>query len=237
MNRFVTFLIGHPLDKQRTEKCLHHLRNVGFSDITVVEGVPSESEKITSVDAAIARSHYNVVSAFVSRGIRKDLLILEDDVVFEARNASRLLDNVLFELNQLHSNWVSLHIGHIPMGPTFWFGNNLCWSLFPGTAHAYVLNGAKIKDYFLKLGPSNWRRPWIMEMQLSLPVFSKFSLIFPIANQKFRPKEMQKLDNLILVTKFFDYWELGTIVSFLCFVIFMIVPFWVACILRPRIAR
>ena len=159
MNRFDTFLIGHPLDKRRVDDCLRHLSAVGFSNITVVQGVLSKSKDISNVDAAIARSHYNVVSAFLSTGSKKHLLILEDDVVFEARNAPRVLNDVLFELNQRHSNWISLHIGHIPMGPTFWFGNNLCWSLFPGTAHAYILNGNKIKHYFLKLGPSYWRRP------------------------------------------------------------------------------
>ncbi|MGA1588041.1 MAG: hypothetical protein ACO38I_05555 [Ilumatobacteraceae bacterium] len=138
---------------------------------------------------------------------RKHLLVLEDDCEFVG-DAAGVLARSLRRLDARPSSWATLHLGHLPMGPTIptaALGGPyvITWTAVPFTGHAYVVN-RRFTHRIIQ--PSRrFRRPYSQEGFCQMPIFKKFAIQPVIATQNRRPKELVMIDS--------GWWPLGQITS------------------------
>ena len=180
----------------RFRECLRSLAGAGFP---TPYAVPGEHPRAgVSVADAIHSAHRRVACNFVARGLHRywDLMVIEDD----ARLQPRALEKLTLALEKLRRwRWTSLHVGHVPLGPCLPLGSYLCVSVLPFTGHMYVLNREKIAK-LLRGSSHRWKRPFMIEGNLAVPIEERFAMLPSICYQSVQPKEMKALPLVCRIT-------------------------------------
>ena len=204
MDDIIVFVIVHPEDALRKKEVTSELTRVGILDFYFVDGTMTHSKNIKERDACIINSHLNCFSQYVASRSKKHLLILEDDVKFLTPNPVGDIIDALSSL--VHFPWwYSLHVGHFPLGPTIPVNSLLLWTGLPFTAHAVIWNATRVREVLLKVRHG---RPYVIEGNIHLPLFSRFAVVKSIVTQSRRPKELVDLDSqpiLGIVTRQFHF--------------------------------
>lgn len=154
----------------------------------IIEGVyPAPGE---TVHKAIFRAHKKALKFAMESNVFRynDIIILEEDCRFIQQDAFSMICNARDSL----SNWNSIHIGHIPLGPIFpTHIKKLFYSIIPMTAHCIVWN-RKILPTVVSYCDI-YDRPYIIEGNLSLPLLQNFAFVPGLAIQSKPPKEISLL--------------------------------------------
>lgn len=241
--RIAICIIAHPHDPTHAHETRRHVMQDCQFPLTplIVAGLPPiASSSLSGTDSAITAVHAKCVAVMVRHGCvekKQHVVILEDDCRFHSpsKTHAQLTSNLAALEQSTHGSWWTLHLGHIPLGPTIPItkpahGENvITWSSLPFTGHAYVIN-YRVANQLHK----SWRkRPFSHEGMLSAPFWSKFAVQPPMATQNRRPKELKHLDQTIWITRLldFDQWtETMCILGLLMPVLFI----WLfASLLRP----
>lgn len=183
--------------KVRVKKLSAKLKAVGIDKFYVEYGklMPANIPRNTkNLSNCIFGTHYDVVkkiSTTLAPG--KDIFILEDDCEFLNPDAGKLIFEYYTFLKTNYKNWTVFFPGHIPLGPLIPCKNKLFYSTNPYAAHSYILNGQKVERLLQEIPRRKWKRPYIVEGWLKIPIEQKFALHPSITTQIQLPKEMVSL--------------------------------------------
>lgn len=144
---------------------------------------------------AICRSHYELTRWFCTQWLPAHpghhLMVLEDDCLFLTVDAAETLWNQLSYLEQhFQSRWALLMVGQCALGPLWPVRSGLWRTSFPYAAHSYILNRERVAELMNRVPQSKWRRPFMIEGWLNVPLAEKFALSPPLTTQSVKPKEM-----------------------------------------------
>ena len=226
---YSVYLIVHPSRLDPRKRSMAHLKDRHVPIAHVMPGCTPRSVSVNDRDEAIARAHAKCVDHYLKMKYdraQRHLVIVEDDILFTCHgNVGNMLDDYLRHLDRRFSFWRSFHIGHIPLGPCFALDQTIALSLAPGCAHCYAFNWRHICRLFSRLKLHEWRRPRVMEGMLDVPFWTRFCLIKPIATQLSanRPKELQKVDQYIFVSRLLDLEDISLLLTMFFIVIIPIV--------------
>jgi hypothetical protein len=188
--QLIVFVIVPPHLPERKDIVSNELLRVGIKDFYFVEATMAASRSVSDRDACIINSHLHCFSRYVSLRSTKHLMILEDDVEFVSEDPTRDIEDVLESLENFPW-WYSLHVGHFPLGPTVPINALLAWTVLPFTSHAIIWNARRVREVLAK---PHHGRPYVIEGNVHLPLFSRFSVVKSIVTQNRRPKELVDLD-------------------------------------------
>lgn len=189
---FDVYAIVHPTDPSRREHIEVELDRVGIRERVIVPGTSPSALGNANAHVAITYAHMECFSRFVSSCSRKHLLVLEDDVSFTVSDPVGELHRALRAIAQLP--WYSLHVGHLPLGPSVPINTQITWSVLPFCAHAILWNNRHVRE-LLNAGLARAGRPYLFEGNVQLPWYSRFAMLRPIATQSRRPKELVSIDS------------------------------------------
>ncbi len=190
MEHIIVFVIVPPNLPERKAIVSKELLRVGIEDFYFVEATMAMSRRVSERDACIINSHLDCFSRYVSLRSTKHLMIVEDDIEFVSENPTRDIVEALESLENF-SWWYSLHVGHFPLGPTVPINTLLAWTVLPFTSHAIIWNARRVREVLMK---PHHGRPYVIEGNMHLPLFSRFAVVKSIVTQNRRPKELIDLD-------------------------------------------
>lgn len=189
LSDIIVFVIVHPKIPERKEQVEHELRRAHFDDFFFIDGTTTDLKDVSVQDACIINSHLVCFSHYVSLRSTKHLLILEDDVEFLTE---RPLVDIKQAVDSIHGlPWYSLHIGHFPLGPSIPINLHVAWTFLPFTSHAILWNASRVRSVLSK---ARHGRPYVIEGNMHLPLFSRYAMLKSIVTQNRRPKELKYLD-------------------------------------------
>tara|TARA_Y100001973_G_scaffold65196_1_gene95351 strand:- start:1020 stop:1793 length:774 start_codon:yes stop_codon:yes gene_type:complete len=226
----VCFIIRNPNSPQFSENTRNEVLKHGFPEPHILDG--SLRFKGDEQNSPVERAHLRIITYFF-RNFRekKHIMVLEDDCEFVGE-AYKTVKSALAFLDKKPNYWSTLHLGHLPAGPSFpvvhLTGKNmLLWTSLPFTGHAYIINRLFVKR-ILSAPSTSFKRPYSQEGFCQFSILKKYAIQPVIATQNRRPKELVDIDNgklawpLFLVTPHFDFndWNhlfcfVGILTSFL----------------------
>ncbi len=184
------------VNKSAGREMVAHLKEHGFGEVAVVEGVRPRTTKPTlrELHECICAGHHKCTEKYAKEGKHSRFVVVEDDCRFTVPNAYPKIREAVDFLDA-HKKWGSLHVGHIPLGAVFPVQGApfLCHTLNPYSAHCYVLNGDTAKQLLAKIPKSKWKRPHMVEGLKQIPLWERFSFFPSIAIQNNNPKEMRRI--------------------------------------------
>jgi len=231
MDEIIVFVIVQLEDALRRKEVASELTRVGILDYNFVDSTMARSSDIKERDACIINSHLNCFSQYVASRSSKHLLILEDDVKFLTPNPVGDIIDALSSLAHFPW-WYSLHVGHLPLGPTIPVNSLLLWTGLPFTAHAIIWNATRVREVLSKVRHG---RPYVIEGNVHLPLFSRFAVVKSVVTQSRRPKELVDMDTnsiLGMVTRQFHFktWNEAfvtlSVISPIILTILVVAAFW-----------
>jgi hypothetical protein len=192
------------------------VKAAGLPPPIIIPGVLRHENAHDVGNMPIERAHLKVISTFVRGGFAKTkhLMVCEDDCSFgDGEDVAGTIERALATLDNTVP-WSSLHVGHVPIGPTFPLftlgGTTVVWSSVPYCGHCYILN--KVTAMEIAAKPAHaWVRPRSHEGMFGVPLLTKFALHPPLATQNRRPKELSMIDveKPWLFTKGYDFNDLN----------------------------
>jgi hypothetical protein len=170
-------------NEARLQKLIKECHRVGISHVNVWYNDATKGSKSDRVFAG----HYDIVKAAYENS-DKDVFVMEDDCQFLFDDAGqRILD--AYDTAVRSNKWTVLFAGHVPMGLLWKRWDGLYTTSFPYAAHSYILNRKNVGK-MLQTPKAKWKRPWMTEGYLSLPVAEKVAIYPAITTQSVLPSDM-----------------------------------------------
>lgn len=209
---FACCVISHPDDDTNAQETAAHLVDECQFPVKpeLVRGIRPPPAGNYTMNHSISSVHARCLCLMnrqgcVDRG--QHILIIEDDCRFTVSgNVYERVCKVISRMEKLTSGWHSLHLGHVPLGPTFPVcatdqKDVIVWSALPFAGHAYLINHRVVR----KLASSWGMRPYNYEGMMGSPLMSRFAIQPPMATQIRRPKELRQIDETVHITSWLDF--------------------------------
>ena len=185
----------------RLQALVKECHRVGIFNVNVWY---NESQTAKKADR-VFEGHYDIVQA--AYAYRKDVFIIEDDCQFLFDDAGqRILDAHATAVR--FKNWTVLFAGHVPMGPMWRRWDGLYTTSFPYAAHSYILNRERVGNLLRRTPKSKWKRPWMGEGYLGVPILEKLAVHPALTTQSVLPSDMvQALRMRSIKDTSLDVWQ------------------------------
>lgn len=241
---FSCCVIAHPdndAEARKTQKHLEEDCEFPADTIKVIRGLrPPPRGGMDNLVQSISLVHARCLSIMNREGCvdrKQHVMIVEDDCRFtsgDRMDVHHRLTKLIESVEKLsRGKWHSLHVGHVPLGPTIPVGASsendvIVWSSLPFAGHAYLINYR-----FLRTLANTWgRRPYNYEGMMGSPIMTRFAVQPPMATQIRRPKELCQIDETVHFTSWMDFKLTNDIVCVISLVIPVVLAYGVLKILR-----
>lgn len=183
-----TVIITIPRNQARAEETKKHLEIHSFPQVQMLYGYTAKPGG--SILKAASKSHHKAAQ-FASQFVTP-IIIAEDDCRIANEDAVSEIYKAVHFLNCHRPNWKLLAIGHCGLGPIIplvdypW----LCHSTLPFSGICYILNPKTLSELIRQIPKKNWRRPYMVEGWLKLPLSEKYAFTYSLTTMGNVPKEI-----------------------------------------------
>jgi hypothetical protein len=173
-------------NEARLQKLLKECERVGISSVNVWYN-DDANKSVKKTDTVFA-GHYDIIAGAHATS-DKDVFVMEDDCQFLFDNAGqRILDAHATAVQS--KEWTVLFVGHVPMGPMWRRMDGLYTTTNPYAAHSYILNRKRLGELLNTTPKHTWKRPWMVEGYLRVPIKEKLAVHPALTTQNVLPSEM-----------------------------------------------